>query len=543
LLSFAYELDKAGNRKQVTELGGSYIKWDYDNLYRLKGETRYNSSNAITWQAGFTYDAAGNRDSMTVNSATTTYQYNALDQLTSAGAITYNYDGRGNLNKVTNGSQITNYTYNAADQLASVILPNNTNITYGYDADGRRVKQTVGSAVTNYLWDEASTYGDVILETDGSNNTLARYILGGNQLLSQTRGSTTNYFLQDGQGSIRALTNTNNPATVTDTYSYNAFGDLFTSSGTTVNPYRYTGQQFDSLTSLYSLRARYYNSGLGRFFSQDTYPVGLGNPVELNRYVYVANNPVNAIDPSGHFLEYAAPLQQNANIGSSSLPAIAAYTSAVVIGIAFGLMLGEVVEAPPKGNTIQELYNNVRSPFPPEYKPGGGRAPGWPIGLAVFLLCLLNPDLCIPDPSPTREPSEPEREFIYREGNKARNLRLHRIEDKKTGLSFFSEALPEWSGFIKFRVATLRAHGYTVQFDANKPSRMLPFYGGDLYMGVNITLHMYHVTVFIDERTTWEQWYDEEQKYKGTEDCSDKTNALYALSENYDPSKRCHPGQ
>jgi hypothetical protein len=46
---------------------------------------------------------------MTVGSNTTTYQYNALDQLTNIGAATYNYDGRGNLNKITNGTQITNY--------------------------------------------------------------------------------------------------------------------------------------------------------------------------------------------------------------------------------------------------------------------------------------------------------------------------------------------------------------------------------------------------------------------------------------------------
>ena len=84
-------------------------------------------------------------------------------------------------------------------------LPDTTVITYGYDTDGRRVKQTVGSAVTNYLWDEASAYGDVVLETDGSNNPLARYILGGNQLISQTRGSTTSYFLQDGQGRVEVV--------------------------------------------------------------------------------------------------------------------------------------------------------------------------------------------------------------------------------------------------------------------------------------------------------------------------------------------------
>ena len=155
----------------------------------------------------------------------------------------------------------------------------------------------VGSAVTNFLWDEASAYGDVVYEYNGTGGALASYVLGGTGLISQTRGTTTNYFLQDGQGSTRGLVSTT--GTVTDSYSYTAFGKLFSSIGTTTNSYRYTGQQLDTSTGLYSLRARYYNPALGRFLSGDTYPVNLGNPVELNRYVYTANRPINLSDPSG----------------------------------------------------------------------------------------------------------------------------------------------------------------------------------------------------------------------------------------------------
>lgn len=57
---------------------------------------------------------------MTVSGTTTNYTYNALDQLTSAGAVTYNYDARGNQIKITYGSNITNYAYNSADQLTNV---------------------------------------------------------------------------------------------------------------------------------------------------------------------------------------------------------------------------------------------------------------------------------------------------------------------------------------------------------------------------------------------------------------------------------------
>ncbi len=74
------------------------------------------------------------------------------------------------------------------------------NATYVYNADGKRVKQTLGSTVTNYLWDETSAYGHVVHEYNGTGGALASYVLGGTGLISQTRGTATNYFLQDGRG-------------------------------------------------------------------------------------------------------------------------------------------------------------------------------------------------------------------------------------------------------------------------------------------------------------------------------------------------------
>jgi hypothetical protein len=62
------------------------------------------------------------------------------------------------------------------------------------------------------LWDEASTYGDVVYEYNNSGTALANYVLGGTGIISQTRGTTTSYFLQDGQGSTRALTNSSTGA-------------------------------------------------------------------------------------------------------------------------------------------------------------------------------------------------------------------------------------------------------------------------------------------------------------------------------------------
>jgi RHS repeat-associated protein len=154
-----------------------------------------------------------------------------------------------------------------------------------------------GTNTTNYLWDEQSAYGDVLIEADNSWNIQTSYTLGNGEIIGQNRSSTLSYYLMDGHSGVRGLTNSS--GSLTDSYAYGAFGDLKNSTGITANNYRYTGQQFDSLTGLYSLRARYYNPNEGRFLSRDTWGVNLVNPIELNRYGYVANNPINLSDPSG----------------------------------------------------------------------------------------------------------------------------------------------------------------------------------------------------------------------------------------------------
>jgi RHS repeat-associated protein len=232
-----------------------------------------------------------------------TYAYNNLDQLTTTSFGKHYYDARGNL---INSSGVSSYTYDAMDRLITATVTAGT-ARYDYDHDGRRIKQTIGVTITNYLWDETSAYGDVVLETDGSGAVQAQYTLGHacgvcdvSGLISQKSGSTVSYYLKDGQGNVRALTNLSGDFVSGESYRYNAYGELQGASANLASKYLYTGQQFDGLTGLYSLRARYYNPNQGRFNSRDIYPVNFNNPIELNRYGYVAGNPINASDPSGY---------------------------------------------------------------------------------------------------------------------------------------------------------------------------------------------------------------------------------------------------
>ena len=52
---------------------------------------------------------------------------------------------------------------------------------------------------------------------------------------------------------------------------------------------------------LYYLNARYYNPEDGRFMTEDTYRGDTTKSETGHLYVYCANNPVNYVDPSGHF--------------------------------------------------------------------------------------------------------------------------------------------------------------------------------------------------------------------------------------------------
>ncbi|MFC1855552.1 RHS repeat-associated core domain-containing protein [Thermodesulfobacteriota bacterium] len=53
-------------------------------------------------------------------------------------------------------------------------------------------------------------------------------------------------------------------------------------------------------TGLYYYRARYYNPMQGRFINKD--PIGIQDGP--NRFIYVGNNPVNMVDPSGEYKLY-----------------------------------------------------------------------------------------------------------------------------------------------------------------------------------------------------------------------------------------------
>ncbi|MBQ4521837.1 MAG: RHS repeat-associated core domain-containing protein, partial [Lachnospiraceae bacterium] len=158
----------------------------------------------------------------------------------------------------------------------------------------------------------------------------AFYTLG-EDLISMERNGETWYYIYDGHGSVRHLTDSN--GTVTDSYSYDAYGNLLEKEGTTENDFFYAGEQYNAGTGLYYLRARYMDPSTGTFISMDSYQGSIYDPVSLHKYLYANANPVMYTDPSGYSAE-----EQLVATGMNNLLQVAAVTSG-----AFAFAMGSLI--------------------------------------------------------------------------------------------------------------------------------------------------------------------------------------------------------
>jgi RHS repeat-associated protein len=293
LASYAYTLEPAGHHTSVTELSGRKATYVYDNIYRLMSETVSGATAGPNGAVTYAYDAVGNRTQTTstlAGVAAGSFSYNSDDRLS-----TDTYDANGN----TTGSGGVTNTYDFQNHL----IQSSAGVTVSYDGDGNRVSKTVGGVTTTFLVDDQNPTGYIqVIRATSSNGNTDNYVYGLERIsqiafINSSSTTLTSYYVYDGQGSVRALTNAS--GTVTDTYDYDAFGNLLHATGTTPNNYLYVGEELDPDLHLYYLRARYMNAATGRFLTVDPYLGDLTDPISLHRYLYAGADPVNNHDPNG----------------------------------------------------------------------------------------------------------------------------------------------------------------------------------------------------------------------------------------------------
>ncbi len=300
LASYAYTLDAAGHRTSVAELSARTVNYTYDALYRLTSEAIACGAGipaCVSGSVSYIYDPVGNRKQTTSTISQIPaglFNYDANDRLS-----TDTYDANGNT--VSSGG--TGNVYDFENRLLS-----RGAVTMVYDGDGNRVAKTAGGITTRYLVDGLNPTGfaQVIVELIANSAGEQRQYVYGLERLSQRRVFTlsgapaeTRFYGYDGHGSVRLLTDA--AGAVTDTYDYDAFGNLLSSTGLTPNHYRFAGEQFDFDLGLYYNRARYLNVSTGRFWTQDTFEGFDQEPLSLHKYLYASADPVDLTDPTGQF--------------------------------------------------------------------------------------------------------------------------------------------------------------------------------------------------------------------------------------------------
>jgi RHS repeat-associated protein len=180
--------------------------------------------------------------------------------------------------------------WNAEDQLKRVLKNGVEQARFSYDPYGRRVEKVAGGVTTSYLYDGE----DILREIRGTATFTYVHGPGVDEPLAREEGTgTLSYYHADGLGSVAKRTS--QAGALVHEYRYDAWGSI--EVGASEPGYAFTSREWDPETGLAYYRARYYDPRAGRFLSLDS----ASESTALNPYAYVNGDPVNNLDPTGHY--------------------------------------------------------------------------------------------------------------------------------------------------------------------------------------------------------------------------------------------------
>ncbi|MBA9087229.1 RHS repeat-associated protein [Fontibacillus solani] len=195
-------------------------------------------------------------------------------------------------------------TYDIIDRKNTSYMVAATDITSFWsnpqDSLKRNVLESISDEKVRYAYNNG---GKVISEANASNQVTANYVWGPDRLLAKRDVSTNKkyYYLYNGHGDVVQIIDES--GNIVNNYQYDEWGNILQQQERIDNAFKYAGEIQDEETGLYYLRARYYDPSVGRFISKDTYEGQINNPLSLNLYTYVINDPVNNVDPTGNYCE------------------------------------------------------------------------------------------------------------------------------------------------------------------------------------------------------------------------------------------------
>ena len=185
---------------------------------------------------------------------------------------------------VTTSAGTTSLTYDYECRITQITYPSSATNTFTYNGLDTRVGKVDSAGTATYKRDGDYVTAPVL------DDRFAKFTPG----VSERRGSTSRFNHPDRMGSVLRQTGVAQGSSASR--QYDAFGNVFGSSGTFVGPFGFAGNwgyQSDADSGLQLLGHRYYDPSTGRFLTRD--PIKDGR----NWYGYCENNPLRAVDPEG----------------------------------------------------------------------------------------------------------------------------------------------------------------------------------------------------------------------------------------------------
>ena len=209
------------------------------------------------------------------------------------------YNGNGDMIQDNNGNT---YAYNAESQLikfAPVSLKNQVDINH-YNAMGQRDGRKLDSYQLGMIYSNQH----IINAIESKEHIYTTYLFNNARYINQFgQKETVQYMTGDNKNTTNILLASD--SNLQNIYNYSAYGNnlIFEPNKNTQttlanpimdNPITYDGEYQDNDSGLIYLRARFYNPTIQNFMQRDDYHL-------MNRYNAFDGNPINTVDPNGHF--------------------------------------------------------------------------------------------------------------------------------------------------------------------------------------------------------------------------------------------------
>ncbi|NPV60769.1 MAG: hypothetical protein HPY75_14060, partial [Actinobacteria bacterium] len=293
--SYAYAYDGRGKRSAMSVdipsdqgISGNY-SYAYDGMGRISS---FDPPDALGPATTYAYDLAGNLKEVKEDGAVAKqYAYDAADQIESGPEGTYAYDGRGNL--VRKGEET--FSWDGLGRLSSYKKSaGDPELSFSYDPLGRLSERKAGGESLCFRYDGTSL--SQAQETDGQGGIIATYAIdpSGTHLAQERQGTLSYLGLSPHTDVTFALSP---EGSLSGARAYSPYGELLTDNLS--SSLSYQEDYSDPASGLSWMGARWYSPALARLISRDPLKGEMEDPLSSNPYLYCADDPINAFDPSG----------------------------------------------------------------------------------------------------------------------------------------------------------------------------------------------------------------------------------------------------